>query len=72
MKLLREPLVQFMFIGAFIYLLYGVFAEPVAEETDKSEELNKQFYASLRDQYTVVIEEPEQKEKIATLKDQAQ
>jgi len=35
-KLLREPLVHFMFIGAFIYLLYGVFAEPVAEETDKT------------------------------------
>ena len=36
MKLLREPLVQFMFIGAFIYLLYGVFAEPAVEETDKT------------------------------------
>lgn len=36
MKLLREPLVQFFFIGAFIYLLYGVFAEPVEEETDKT------------------------------------
>jgi hypothetical protein len=35
-KILREPLVHFMFIGAFIYLLYGVFAEPVAEETDKT------------------------------------
>ncbi len=36
MKLLREPLVQFMFIGAFIYLLYGVFAEQVVEENDKT------------------------------------
>ena len=36
MKILREPLVQFFFIGALIYLLYGVFAEPVAEETDKT------------------------------------
>ena len=36
MKLLREPLLHFMFIGAVIYLLYGVFAEPVAEETDKT------------------------------------
>lgn len=36
MKLLREPLVHFMFIGAAIYLLYGVFAEPEAEETDKT------------------------------------
>jgi hypothetical protein len=32
-KLLREPLVQFLFIGAAIYLVYGLFAEPVEEET---------------------------------------
>jgi peptidyl-prolyl cis-trans isomerase C len=36
MKLLREPLLHFMFIGAVIYLLYAVFAEPVAEEIDKT------------------------------------
>ena len=36
MKLLREPLVHFMFIGAVIYLLYGVFAEPVPEAADKT------------------------------------
>ena len=36
MKLLREPLLHFMFIGAAIYLLYGVFAEPVPDETDKT------------------------------------
>ena len=36
MKLLREPLLHFMFIGAAIYLLYGVFAEPVLEEDDKT------------------------------------
>ena len=36
MKLLREPLVHFLFIGAVIYLLYGIFAEPVVEETDKT------------------------------------
>jgi len=35
-KLLREPLVHFMFIGVVIYALYGVFAEPVVEETDKT------------------------------------
>jgi len=35
-KLLREPLLHFMFIGAVIYSLYGVFAEPVVEETDKT------------------------------------
>ena len=36
MKFLREPLLHFMFIGAVIYLLYAVFAEPAAEETDKT------------------------------------
>ena len=36
MKLLREPLLHFMFIGAAIYLLYGVFAEPVPEADDKT------------------------------------
>ena len=36
MKLLREPLLHFLFIGAAIYLLYGAFAEPVPEETDKT------------------------------------
>jgi hypothetical protein len=35
-KLLREPLVHFLFIGAAIYLLYGVFAEPAVEEADKT------------------------------------
>jgi hypothetical protein len=33
-KFLREPLVQFMFIGAAIYLAYGLFAELVPEETE--------------------------------------
>ena len=36
MKLLREPLLHFLCIGAAIYLLYGAFAEPVAEQTDKT------------------------------------
>jgi peptidyl-prolyl cis-trans isomerase C len=35
-KLLREPLLHFMFIGAVIYSLYGLFAEPVVEENDKT------------------------------------
>jgi len=35
-KLLREPLVHFMFIGAVIYALYGLFAEEVPAETDKT------------------------------------
>ncbi len=36
MKLLREPLVHFLAIGAAIYLLYGVFAEPAPEADDKT------------------------------------
>ena len=36
MKLFREPLLHFLFIGAAIYLLYGAFAEPVPEEVDKT------------------------------------
>ena len=36
MKLLREPLVHFVFIGAVIYLLYGAFAEPLPEADDKT------------------------------------
>jgi len=35
-KLLREPLVHFVFIGAVIYLLYGAFAEPLPEADDKT------------------------------------
>jgi hypothetical protein len=35
-KLLREPLMHFLVIGAAIYLLYGMFAEPVMDETDKT------------------------------------
>jgi len=35
-QLANEPLVHFFVIGAAIYLLYGVVAEPVPEETDKT------------------------------------
>jgi len=75
-KLLREPLVYFLFIGAVIYLSYAAFAEPLLKDDDKTivvtagepvtqdwsrdrvKELNGQFCANLRDQFTVVIEEP--------------
>jgi hypothetical protein len=33
-KLLREPLVHFLFVGAAIYLAYGLFVEPTPEEQD--------------------------------------
>jgi hypothetical protein len=35
-KLLREPLLHFLFIGAFIYLAYGWFAEPMEESEDNT------------------------------------
>lgn len=36
MKLFREPLVHFLFIGVAIYLLYGLFAEPISEQPDNT------------------------------------
>ena len=39
---------------------------------DRSEELNNQFYASLKEQYTIVIEEPDRDVNIALLKEPAQ
>ena len=41
-------------------------------KTDKGEELNDKFYANLREQYTVVIEEPEQKDKVAVVQEQTE
>ena len=37
--------------------------------SNRSEELNEQFYASLRDSYTVVIEEPAGEDKVAALQE---
>jgi peptidyl-prolyl cis-trans isomerase C len=36
MKLLREPLVHFLFIGAAIYLAFGLFAEPIEDPQDNT------------------------------------
>ena len=36
MKFLREPLLHFLLIGAAIYLLYGLFADPAPEADDKT------------------------------------
>ena len=36
MKLLREPLLHFLFIGAAIYLLYGLFATPIPKSLDNT------------------------------------
>ena len=36
MKFLLEPLMHFLIIGAEIYLLFGMFADAVMDETDKT------------------------------------
>ena len=36
MRLLREPLLHFMLIGAGIFLLYGLFAEPLPDKDNKT------------------------------------
>ena len=41
-------------------------------ETEKGEELNDKFYANLRDQYTIVIEEPTEEDKVAAVQEPAQ
>jgi hypothetical protein len=38
---------------------------------EKGEELNEKFYANLRDQYTIVIEESGQKREVAALRERA-
>ena len=35
--------------------------------TEKANELNKKFYANLRDRYTIVIEEPAENDKLSAL-----
>jgi hypothetical protein len=39
--------------------------------TARGEELNEQFYANLREQYTVVIEEPGEEDKVAAVQESA-
>ena len=38
-------------------------------KTDRGEELNEKFYTNLRDQYTIVIEKPEQEDKVSALQE---
>jgi len=40
-------------------------------KTDRGEELNEKFYANLRDRYTIVIEAPEQDNKVAATQEPA-
>jgi len=48
--------------------------EPVMEDwtTERSEKLNEQFYANLRDSYTVVVEEPVAEDEVAVALEQSQ
>jgi formate-dependent nitrite reductase cytochrome c552 subunit len=39
-------------------------------KTDRGEELNEKFYANLRDQYTIVIETPEEGNAVAAVQEQ--
>ncbi len=41
MKFLREPLVQFLFLGGLIYLAYGLFAPETEEDTSRNIVVNK-------------------------------
>ena len=40
-------------------------------DTDKREELNEKFYASLRDRYTIVIEEATEADVVAVVQEEA-
>jgi hypothetical protein len=52
--------------------VFAELRERVVEDwtTERSEELNEQFYANLRDSYTIVIEEPAVEDKVALAPDQ--
>ena len=39
--------------------------------TDRGEELNEQFYANLRDSYTIVIEEPVVEDEVALVPEES-
>ncbi len=54
--------------------VYAEVRERVVQDwtMDRSEELNKQFYANLREQYTVVIEESTEKDKVAAVQESAE
>jgi hypothetical protein len=40
--------------------------------SERSEELNEQFYANLRESYTIVIEEPVAEDEVAVVPESAQ
>ena len=66
-----------VFVHSINEPLAPVFAEVqdrVVEDwqTERGEELNEQFYATLRDSYTIVIEQPAAGEKVATVPESAQ
>jgi len=39
---------------------------------ERGEEINDKFYASLREQYTVIIEEPDEEDAVAAVQELAQ
>ena len=54
--------------------IYSEVRERVVEEwtTERSEELNEQFYANLRESYTIVIESPAVAEEVVAVQGEAQ
>jgi parvulin-like peptidyl-prolyl isomerase len=65
-----------VYVSSIIEPLPPIFAE-VREQvvqdwtSEKSEELNEQFYANLRDSYTIVIEEPVAQDDVAVVPEQS-
>jgi hypothetical protein len=66
-----------VYVSSIIEPLPPIFAE-VREQvvqdwtSEKSEELNEQFYANLRESYTIVIEEPVAEDEVAVVPESAQ
>ncbi len=52
MKFLREPLVQFLFLGGLIYLAYGLFAPQTEEENSRKIVVNASKVQWMQDSWT--------------------
>ena len=57
-----------------LYKLEPVLREAVVQDwtAEKSTDFNEKMYASLRDQYTIVIEEPEEEDELDSLPETGQ
>lgn len=64
-KLVREPLIHFLIIGAGIYALYGVFAGDDAAENDRTVTVTAGEIESLASQWTRMWNRPPTEEELA-------